>query len=174
MANFHTAFRARFTPISRSTPVRAEDTLTIYTDGSGTSGKCTTTTPAGWGWTSTSNFIDYQDSFGPVVVDPQLPGYLGAGAGSNNAAELSAWMEAALFLLAQDSIPPTINFVYDSKWTAHMITGKWGPKRHKTMIATARALCRALSDKTTISWERVKGHTGNVGNTRADQPADKG
>lgn len=84
-------------------------------------------------------------------------------------------MEAALFLLAQpEALPPDVTFVYDSKWTAHMVTGHWRPKRHKAMISLARALYLNLSSKICVHWVWVKGHSGNVGNERADRLAQRG
>ena len=173
LLEFHQSFRTYFNPQPLPRPCAVTESLTVFTDGSGTSGRCNANTPAGWGWTSTRDFLEFLDSGGPVIVNPSIPGYLGASVGSNNTAELSAWIEAAIFLLATQ-LPRSVTFVYDSKWTANMITGKWRPKRHKSMIATARAIYQTLSAKTNVEWEWVKGHSGNMGNTRADALANRG
>ena len=55
-----------------------------------------------------------------------------------------------------------------------MVTGHWLPKRHKAMISLARALYLNLSSKICVHWVWVKGHSGNVGNERADCLAQRG
>ena len=173
---FNTTFRSFYSSPTIAAPAPpTRGSLTIFTDGSGDTGRCSSRTPAGWGWTGSFNSRDFFDSAGPVQVHPSDPGFLGARVGSNNTAELSAWMEAALFLLAQpEALPADLTFVYDSKWTAHMVTGHWRPKRHKAMISLARALYLNLSSKICVHWVWVKGHSGNVGNERADCLAQRG
>ena len=56
----------------------------IYTDGSGSGGRCSSVTPAGWGI-----HIEDQDEWtaeacGPVEIDEYSAFYLGATVGSNN------------------------------------------------------------------------------------------
>ena len=83
----------------------------IYTDGSGSGGRCSSVTPAGWGicieqddWTA--------EACGPVETDEYSAFYLGATVGSNNTGELTAWMEAALYVLALSTPPSLITFHY--------------------------------------------------------------
>ena len=92
--------------------------------------------------------------------------------GSNNTAELQAWMEVALFLLATP--PKEVTFFYDSKWMANMVRGQARPKRHKQMVVNSRAILNKLSETTTVHWQWVKGHQGDKFNTKADELADKG
>ena len=61
----------------------------FYTDGSGSKGSCSASTPAGWGWCmlSASEWIDAR---GPVITRADHTAYLGATVGSNNTGELPA------------------------------------------------------------------------------------
>ena len=176
--HFNSLLRAELDPLTpafSNEPPRTEPEVTVYTDGSGTHGKCSARTPAGWGWTLTADHHHFTDSAGPVITDPANPGYLGAQVGSNNTGELSAWIESALSLLSSDApLPSSITFVYDSQWAQKVITGQWRAKRHKNMVQTARSLYQQLTAQARINWKWVKGHTGNKGNERADRLADTG
>ena len=86
LLEFHQSFRTYFNPQPLPRPCAVTESLTVFTDGSGTSGRCNANTPAGWGWTSTRDFLEFLDSGGPVIVNPSIPGYLGASVGSNNTA----------------------------------------------------------------------------------------
>ena len=163
-------YRARpATPQNNSTD---GSILDVYTDGSGTAGKCSKTTPAGWGFVILQDRDPQHEAYGPVITDNTSPFHCGATVGTNNTAELQAWMEAALFLLATP--PREVTFFYDSKWMANMVRGQARPKRHKQMVVNARAILNKLSDTTTVHWQWVKGHQGDEFNTKADELADKG
>jgi hypothetical protein len=56
------------------------DDKQIWTDGSGTSGKATKNTKAGWGFYTSTNKTHY----GQVITAQSSPLYLGAKVGSNN------------------------------------------------------------------------------------------
>ena len=111
---------------------------------------------------------------GPVTTDPESYYYLDAVVGSNNTGELSAIMEAALFILGQQNIPLEVEFVYDSQWAANVITGKSRPKRNRAMVYTAKRIFESLSCKTQVRWRWTKGHAGNAYNERADEVAAVG
>ena len=55
-----------------------------------------------------------------------------------------------------------------------MVKGEGRPKRHKNMVRLARLLRNKLQATTTISWQWIKGHSGQQHNERADQLAEKG
>ena len=163
-------FHAKSATPQGSTP---DDTsLDVYTDGSGTAGKCSKSTPAGWGYVVLQEGDPIHEAYGPVITDDTSPFYCGASVGSNNTAELQAWMEVALFLLATP--PKEVTFFYDSKWMANMVRGQARPKRHKQMVVNSRAILSKLAETTSVHWHWVKGHQGDVYNTKADELADKG
>ena len=149
------------------------DPWDVYTDGSGSSGRCSATTPAGWGYVVITPQTQ-QTAYGPVQTEATSPMYLGATVGSNNTAELSAWMEAALFALSLNHKPAEITFHYDSKWMAQMVQGTSRPHRHKSMIKIARQIYWALQQTTQIKWRWVKGHSGDTHDEAADKAADSG
>ena len=84
-------------------PIHPDHTsrIVFYTDGSGTRGKCSAHTPAGWGWCAKQG-EDWLKAYGPVITSPANSGYIGAAVGSNNTGELSAIIEALLFALEND------------------------------------------------------------------------
>ena len=173
-AQYNLAFR-KFYANSAVTPPSATpltEELEVYTDGSGTKGKCSAQTPAGWGYTVLADNEEIEYSYGPVIVDPLSPYHFGAEVGSNNTGELQAWMEAASYLVAHP--PSHVTFFYDSKWMATMVKGEGRPKRHKNMVRLARLLRDKLRTTTNVSWQWIKGHSGQRHNERADQLADKG
>ena len=90
----------------------------VYTDGSGSRGQATSATPAGWGVFMQQGH-SYIEGYGRVNTDYSSPFYLGATVGSNNTAELSAIMEAMLYLLQVKVKPGKVVINYDSKWAAN-------------------------------------------------------
>ena len=143
--------------------------LTFFTDGSGSKGKCTRTTPAGWGWCSRQG-NDWLAASGPVSTDPQHLKYLGAEVGSNNTGELSAIIEALLFALEHDYGEVVIHS--DSKWAILMIQGVWRPKTNKDLVVLAQRLAYKCGMKVHLQW--IKGHSGVEGNELADKLANEG
>ena len=152
------------------TPPTSENYV-IYTDGSGTGGRCTSTTPAGWGFVIITDQEISHEARGPVDTDPSSAYHCGAMVGSNNTAEISALIEAALYLLGLPQIPAQVEFCYDSKWAADMTRGRFKPKRHKALVYTAKQVFNALTQRTTVQWRWVKGHTGEEYNEMADELA---
>ena len=145
----------------------------VYTDGSGSRGQATSVTAAGWGVFMQQGH-SYIEGYGRVNTDYSSPFYLGATVGSNNTAELSAIMEAMLYLLQVKVKPGKVVINYDSKWAAQMTRGHARPKRHKVMVANARRIYTQLEDAAQVEWKWIKGHTGNEGNEKADQLAEQG
>ena len=142
----------------------------FYTDGSGTKGRCSAHTAAGWGWTLQGEEDDWLDASGPVITSSDHTAFLGAEVGSNNTGELSAIYEALLFAAERHFDHTVIHS--DSQWSINVITGRWRPKAHKNMINRIRALLRNTRMRVHFQW--VKGHQGCEGNERADRLAEAG
>ena len=178
-ANFYTAsqFNAEVRRSYGSKPTAVEHTHTdevmeVYTDGSGSRGKCSSDTPAGWGFVATCDEEAVHEARGPVQTDSRSAFYLGAQVGSNNTGELSAIMEAMLYVLSRPQGPPAkLRVLYDSKWAASMTRGEFRPKRHKELVYNAKKIYAALRKHTEVEWEWVKGHTGQKYNEMADELA---
>ena len=151
------------------TSERPEKKGQFFTDGSGSSGKCTSRTKAGWGWT-TKIGDNWKDAYGPVITDPDHNAYRGAGVGSNNTGEVTAIIEALMY--AYQNGYTQVNIRSDSQWAINAITGKWKTKHHKELIAFAKSLVKLPQCKVTLHW--VKAHAGIEGNERADSLANKG
>ena len=143
--------------------------FTYFTDGSGSKGRATSQTPAGWGWCHKDNG-NWIKAHGPVITDPHRDTYRGATVGSNNTGEVTAIIEALLHAHANAATKAIIHS--DSLWAINTITGRWRPKHHKQLISLARQLARANNITTRLHW--IKGHAGNEGNEIADQEAEKG
>ena len=140
-----------------------------YTDGSGTRGRCSAKTAAGWGWC----FMEqgqWVEACGPVITCSDHNAYRGAAVGSNNTGEISAIIEALLHAHQRASKQVVIHS--DSLWAINTITGRWRAKTHKAMVNFARLLVRQGDIKVHFQW--VKGHSGVEGNERADGLAERG
>ena len=96
----------------------------------------------------------YIEGYGRVNTDYSSPFYLGATVGSNNTAELSAIMEAMLYLLQVKVKPGKVVINYDSKWAAQMTRGHARPKRHKVMVANARRIYTQLEDAARMEMDQ--------------------
>ena len=141
----------------------------FYTDGSGSRGRCSAKTPAGWGWCSPQGET-WEEAKGPVITSPDHTAFLGANVGSNNTGELSAIAEAVLYALEHNYT--SINIHTDSQWSIKVLTGKWRPKTHHNLINYIRGLLRQPTLKVHLHW--VRAHRGTEGNEKADQLANQG
>ena len=139
----------------------------IYTDGSGTGGRCTKHTPAGWGWCYKEAY-QWKEAYGPVTTGTSRITYRGATVGSNNTGEVTAMIEALLYAHQQGWQHLTIHS--DSQWAINTITGRWKSKYHHNLIQLAKKLTKLV--KTHFQW--IKGHSGQEGDETADKLADKG
>ena len=142
---------------------------TVYTDGSGSSGKCSRHTAAGWGFCYLDNDT-WKEAYGPVITTPDSPQYRGAQVGSNNTGELTAIIEAVMY--AHQEGWSRINIRSDSQWAIKVITGQWRAKHHKTLVNLAKRIVQKGTVKVHLEW--VKGHSGVEGNEKADALAEKG
>ena len=149
---FNKTFRAHYASQSRtSKQTTPPQHISFYTDGSGSSGRATRSSLAGWGFVGYYSNAITVESYGPVNVDEQSPFYLGALVASNNTGELSAIMEVLLFLLHPDNQYTDATIYYDSKWAATMTRGTARPKRNKRMVNLARLLLQQVQSKTRVN-----------------------
>ena len=94
--------------------------------------------------------------------------------GSNNTGELQARLEAIFFLLSQNTIPPHIMFCMDSTYVLDLLSGRAVPSQNLKLCALLLDYFHHLTSITKVSLEKVKAHTGDPGNERADKNAAKG
>ena len=145
-------------PLTTTPETPQQKTGIFYTDGSGSAGKCTSKTAAGWGWTLRQEG-SWRDAHGPVITDPDHNAYRGAMVGSNNTgAHAEAFTQVTIHS--------------DSRWAINAITGRWRTKHHKALVAYAKSLLKANNLRVKLQW--IKAHAGHEGNERADQLANQG
>ena len=138
----------------------------IYTDGSCPNQfMVSVSNPAGWG--VYFEFLDL-DFYGPVGALP-FP-----VVGSNNTGELQAPLEAICYLLTQTPIPPHVVFYMDSMYVLDLLSGQAVPAQNLKLCALLLDYFYHLISLTNVSLQKVKAHTGDPGNERADQNAEKG
>lgn len=136
--------------------------LTVYTDGSGTTGG-----PAGIG------FVAFQED-GSIYIEDSLP--------LNNATNQQAEILAAAWAL--HSLPPSeITIVSDSEylvkgWNEYLPAWKmrnWRKADNKPPknLAHWQRLCKAAAEHWSVSFEWTRGHVGTAGNERADELAGR-
>jgi ribonuclease HI len=159
--------------------------------------------PAGWGAVVLSSQEEViEELCGPVEIRSSHRNYLGAEVKSNNTAELTAIGESLRYIRdkAQDfmctcektpcSCPrPKVTLRYDSEYAAKTVTGEFNGERNKELYSTIRHIYREVkyggkynnrSDLTgqrlpiTLTFEKVKGHSKDKWNDRADALANDG
>ena len=143
--------------------------LVVYTDGSGTRGKATKSTPAGRGWCAPKG-TDWTQASGPVVTDPRALHYHGAMVGSNNTGEVTAIIEALEYAHTHDHTAVTV--YSDSEWAINVIKGRWRAKANRNLVHHAQKLVTQTGLKVHLHW--VKSHQGTEGNEMADRLAHRG
>ena len=151
-------------------PTTPRPHLRMFTDGSGSKGKATASTAAGWGWTFQAADQSWTSASGPVITSRDHTAFLGASVGSNNTGELSAIIEALLY--CSETGHTSVQIVSDSQWAINIITGRWKSKVQKAMVERAQHLYRKAGIKVTFKW--TKAHVGTEGNERADRLAEQG
>ena len=166
----HTAPTGPRRQLSAHTPDTEQRThITFYTDGSGSKGRYTASSPAGWGWCAPQG-ADWLEAYGPVVTSSDHTAYVGATVGSNNTGEVTAIVEALLFAVEHEYTHATV--YTDSLWARNVILGKWKARTNKALVHTARRLFRRMGVTVHIEW--IKAHAGHVGNEKADKLANLG
>ena len=144
----------------------------IYTDGTG--GKSGQLGGGGYGWVEVRADEEVAKGYGPVTINPRHEQFVGAGQSTNNTAEVSA----VIFALrrARQAGMAAVRIRYDSKYAACMTRGEWKPKkgRNEALILKAQAELELTAQRTRVTWQHVKGHSGHRWNDRADELADLG
>jgi ribonuclease HI len=136
--------------------------VTIATDGSEVEEM------VGWGFFTDTGVAGH----GPVPTDPADPAFIGARFSSNNTAELTGIAEALIWVLRTAPTAGTIHIKYDSQYAARISKCTWHSKSNKPLAATCRKLVSMAHEIYDLTWEWVKGHTGDEMNEKADEAAD--
>lgn len=178
--------------------------LIIYTDGAckGNSNVVANKCPAGFGTLILSRSLEtIAEIFAPVELDSESPYYMGAEVRSNNTAELTAIGEAFIYVrdYAQNFVCHcsgacsctrlSVSVRYDSEYAALSVKGTFNGVKNKRLYETIRGIYRSVREGGTYSagefvgkrrqpvdivFEKVKGHSGDTGNDRADHLANEG
>jgi ribonuclease HI len=167
------------------------DAVLIYTDGSclGNNNVKVKKCPAGWGAVVLTNCegtesypADTDGSaevlarlYGPVLLDPMHPQYMGAEVGSNNTGELTAIGEALRWVDASNIANGALVVIrYDSKYAANISNGTWTAHANQLLAKVVQALHTKCSKKRRIVYSHVKGHSNHMWNDEADRLANMG
>ena len=113
--------------------------------------------------------------FGPVVIDPSHPAFLGAESGTNNTGELSAICEALYWLIHEEQTRAPAVICYDSEYGAKQTQGLWRANKNKQLVACAQdLLAQVRASGRSVRFYHVKGHSGHMWNDLADALANRG
>lgn len=161
--------------VSSSATASPPSEFRIYTDGScpDNVGSASKQGRAGWGF-AVLGANEELDFYGPVVFDKNDSLFLGATCGTNNTGELCGIAMALVWLVeAAAKGPATI--LYDSKYAANIAQEKWKATQNVELARNVQACRRAvLATGRPLTFQKVKGHSGDAGNDRADHNADLG
>lgn len=151
----------------------------LYVDGACQENRnVTAATPAAWGLVVVEGDSGLgrgrgepvHEAQGPVVTDPEAPGFIGAEVGSNNTAELCGVAAALRWLLADGGDEPAI-IAADSLYAVRVGSGEWRAKANKQLALHVQRLWREVASLRPLSWEHVRAHRGHRWNERADHLA---
>ena len=135
-------------------------------------------TPAGWGIVIVEGDTGLgkgagdilAELSGRVITDANDSDWFGAEVGSNNTAELSAFLQALRWILGN---PNSEQFCIktDSTYVGNIVVGKWKAKQNLELVHRTKALWDEVNDICQIRWEHVRAHAGYRWNERADHLA---
>ena len=178
--------------------------LVMYTDGAckGNANVIANKCPAGFGTLILSRSHEtVAEIFAPVELETKSPYYMGAEVRSNNTAELSAIGEALIYVRdsAQNFVcncsgacrctRHSVSVRYDSEYAALSVKGDYNGAKNKKLYENIRGIYKSVREGGTyatgefagkrrqpvdIVFEKVKGHSGDTGNDRADHLANEG
>lgn len=178
--------------------------LIMYTDGAckGNQNVQRKSCPAGWGAVVlTGSHEIVAEIYAPVELHEASPYYLGAEVKSNNTAELSAIGEALIYLrdtakcfsccCTSACLCPkaTVVIRYDSEYAAKSVMGLFNGEKNKNLYMNIRRIYETVKAGGTyaeghlggqrrrpidVKFEKVKGHSGDMWNDRADHLANQG
>lgn len=166
-----------------------EDTLDLYTDGSCPQNDLdlhAIERMAGWGSLAVAPGQDEDDSrvilaelWGPVVTSPDCQYYIGAEVSSNNTGELSAIIEILAWVLHYAYALPfspnyPIRVCSDSQYAMDALQGITRVTTNRLLVRTGQAILAAVQCYRNVTFKKVKGHSGQLFNTRADELAGVG
>ena len=138
----------------------------------------TSETPAGWGIVIVEGDTGLgkgageilEEISGLVITDVTNSDWFGAEVGSNNTAELSAFLQALRWILAN---PNSERYCIktDSTYAGNIVAGNWKAKQNLDIVRKTKAFWDEVNDVCMIRWEHVRAHTGHRWNERADHLA---
>ena len=144
----------------------------LYTDG-GCHGNqnvaSNRTQPSGWGVVVQENNATVAELYGPVDVDEGSPYFLGAEVCSNNTAELTGMGEALIWLRDHATRPGPVALYYDSKYAANIAQRIHTAHKNVALATRVQGLLDAVNRSRPVHFLKVKGHSGDPGNDRADE-----
>jgi ribonuclease HI len=159
-----------------------DDLVVMGTDG----GAFPDGSAAGWGVTigkltapfqrfSTDCYTETHSLHGAVEESPTEPTFMGAKRQTNHTGELSGMIQAMLYLLTMSNSISVAALMYDAENDAGAIIRDRPGKTNTAMVSTGQMLRRAVEAAgITLIWVKVKGHSGDVINDKADAWATDG
>ena len=159
--------------------------------------------PAGFGFVvlSKDNKV-VAEIYAPVELSRTSEYFLGASVKSNNTAELSAIGEALLWVKNSNSVtcvcgsssgcrcpPVSVSIRYDSEYAAKSVMGTFNGEKNRELYTNLRDIYKSVQKggisadggagskprrPVEIKFEKVKGHSGDTWNDKADELANKG
>ena len=163
------------------TVIEVPPRFSLYVDGSCIGNQhVDADTPAGWGLVIVEKDTglgkrsgEFVEEFrGKVITNRDDEKFIGAEIGSNNTAELSAFLHALRWILTRDGDEPC-EICTDSKYAGHIADGSWRAKTNKDIASRVQSLWKDVSILRPLSWRHVRAHQGHKWNERADHLAKR-